>query len=79
MIRELKEETGLHGRIERLIGIYIQKTRRYGTILVVGYEVAINKGTLSLNNELKEARFFGKKDFPDIPFSSHRKIIEKVF
>ena len=78
-LRELKEETGLKGKITRLIGLYIQKTRRYGTFLVIGYEVSISKNLLSLNNELKEAKFFSKKDLPAIPFSSHREIITRVF
>jgi len=78
-LRELKEETGLKGKIKRLIGVYIQKTRYYGPLLVIGYKVGISKDSLSLNNELKEAKFFNKKDLPIIPFSSHRRIIEEVF
>ena len=78
-LRELKEETGLRGKIKRLIGVYVQRTRYYGPLLIIGYEVSISKNSLSLNNELKEAEFFSKKDMPFIPFSSHRKIIEKVF
>jgi len=79
VLRELKEETGLKGKIEKSAGVYIQRTRNYGSFLVVGYEVRISKSRLLLNSELKEARFFSKKDAPFIPFSSHRKILEKVF
>jgi len=77
-LRELEEETGLKGKIKMLIGAYIQKTRYYGWLFIVGYEVSISNVRLSLNNELKEAKFFSKKDLPFIPFSSHRKILEKV-
>lgn len=77
-LRELEEETGLKGKIKRLIGVYIQKTREYGSLLVAGYEVKISNNSLSLNNELKDAKFFSKKDLPVIPFSSHRKIIKKM-
>ncbi|MBU4311371.1 MAG: NUDIX hydrolase [Candidatus Omnitrophica bacterium] len=77
-LRELEEETGLKGKIRRLIGIYVQETRCYGSFLVIGYEVNVSKGRLSLNSELKDAKFFEKKDLPIIPFSSHRKIIERV-
>ncbi|MBN2119802.1 MAG: NUDIX hydrolase [Candidatus Omnitrophica bacterium] len=77
-LRELKEETGLRGKIERLIGVYIQKTREYGSVLVIGYMVKISKDYLSLNSELRDAKFFNKKELPVIPFSSHRKIIEKI-
>lgn len=78
-LRELEEETGLKGKIKRLVGVYVQKTRYYGPLLIIGYEVSISNNKLSLNSELKEGEFFSKKDLPVIPFSSHRKIIERVF
>jgi len=77
-LRELEEETGFKGKIKKLIGIYIHKTKEYGSLLVIGYEVMIVRGLLSLNNELKDAKFFSKGDIPFIPFSSHRNIIEKI-
>ena len=77
-LRELEEETGLKGKIRRLIGLYIQKTKEYSSLLVVGYEVVVSKSFLSLNDELKDAKFFKKKNIPFIPFSSHRKIIKRI-
>jgi len=77
-LRELEEETGLKGKIKRLVGVYIQKTKEYGSLLIIGYEVVIAQGLLSLNNELKDAKFFNKEELPVIPFLSHRKIIEKI-
>ncbi len=77
-LRELEEETGLKGKIKKLIGIYIHKTKGYGPLLVIGYEVMIIQGLLSLNNELKDAKFFSKKRYSVYTFSSHRKIIEKI-
>lgn len=77
-LRELKEETGLKGKIKRLIGVYFQETREYGSLLVIGYEVGISKCNLSLNSELKDAKFSSKKALPIIPFSSHREIIERA-
>jgi 8-oxo-dGTP diphosphatase len=77
-LRELKEETGLEGKIKKLLGVYFQKTKYYGPLLVVGYEVKVSRNKFSLSNELKEADFFPKKHIPYIPFSSHRKMIEKI-
>ncbi|MBN1522406.1 MAG: NUDIX hydrolase [Candidatus Aureabacteria bacterium] len=77
-LRELEEETGLKGRISRWLGAYIQKTRHYDTLLVIGYEVDVFSDSFSLNSELKDAKFFSKNNLPLIPFSSHRKIIEKA-
>jgi len=78
-LRELKEETGLNGKIKRLLGIYVQKNKLYGTLLVIGYEVRVLRDKISLNNELKEAAFFSKQDLPFIPFSSHRDMLEESF
>ena len=78
-MRELKEETGLKGKIKRLIGVYFQKITGYGSLLVIGYGVSLSKYNFSLNDELKDARFSGKKDLPVIPFSSHRRIIRGAF
>jgi ADP-ribose pyrophosphatase YjhB (NUDIX family) len=78
-LRELKEETGLKGSVKRLLGVYTHKTLEYGPLLIIGYEVSIFRGRIFLSNELKEARFFNKKNLPFIPFLSHRKILKEDF
>jgi len=78
-IRELSEETGLKGSIDRLLGVYIHRTKMYGPVLVIGYAVKVLKKTISLNNELRSAAFFKKQDLPYIPFSAHRKLIENFW
>ncbi|MCK4859501.1 MAG: NUDIX hydrolase [Candidatus Omnitrophica bacterium] len=78
-LRELEEETGIKGKIKKLVGIYAQRSRHYGSLLVIGYEITISKSSISLNNELKDAKFFAKETLLYIPFLSHRKIIKKVF
>ena len=78
-LRELKEETGVEGEIIKLAGVYLRKTKIYGSLIVIGYAVRVFKDDISVNSELKEAKFFSPKDLPCIPFFAHRKIIEKVF
>jgi len=78
-LRELEEETSLKGRVKRLIGVYIQNIRYYGSILVVAYEINVLKNKILLNSELKEGKFFSKKDIPNIPFLSHRKVVDEFF
>jgi len=34
---------------------------------------------IKLNSELRDGRFFSRKDLPVIPFPSHRRIIEMVY
>lgn len=77
-LRELKEETGIDGEITRLIGVYIQRTRKYGSLLVIGYVVGVLHENISISNEVKEAKFVNQRDIPYIPFLTHRKIIKEV-
>jgi len=78
-LRELQEETGVKGKIKRLVGVYAQGTKYYGSLLVIGYEVTVTRALIRLNSELKEARFVGKNKLPDIPFLSHRKMIRQIW
>jgi ADP-ribose pyrophosphatase YjhB (NUDIX family) len=78
-LRELEEETGLKGVVKRLLGVYSHKTLQYGSLLIVGYEVSVFSNRVVLSNELKEAKFFNKKNVPFIPFLSHRKMLKEVF
>jgi ADP-ribose pyrophosphatase YjhB (NUDIX family) len=78
-LRELEEETGLEGKITKLLGVYLQDTSFYGYLVVIGYEVKVYNDHISLNDELKEADFFDRKKLPPIPFTSHKKMIKKSF
>ncbi len=59
----------------RLIGVYSQKSLLYRNVLIIGYEVKAH-GNLSPGSDSLEAEFFPLGNLPDIPFSSHRKMIE---
>ena len=74
-LRELREETGLKGKIVRLVGVYSQKSLLYRNVLIIGYEVEA-RGNLSPGSDSLEAEFFPLGNLPDIPFSSHKKIIK---
>jgi len=75
VLRELKEETGIRGKTKGLIGIFTEKTRVYGNILLIGYEIELMNGSLKAGSDTKETRFFPKEQLPCIPFASHRAII----
>ncbi|HEC69583.1 MAG TPA: NUDIX domain-containing protein [Candidatus Omnitrophica bacterium] len=78
-LRELKEETGLRGRIIKLIGVYTQNTKRYGDTLIVAYVVKVSENRVLINKEeLKEAEFFRRENLPYIPFSSHQAILKDI-
>jgi 8-oxo-dGTP diphosphatase len=73
--RELKEETGLVGDAERVVGAYIQKSDMYGFVLIVGVEYAIINDKLTPGDDALEAQFFHFKDLPNIPLESHMNLI----
>ncbi len=75
VLRELKEETGIVGKVNSLLGIYNQPTKIYGDVLLLGYDIAITKDHLSPGSETEGVRFFKKDRLPKIPFASHRAII----
>ena len=74
-LRELEEETGLKGNGIRLIGVYSQRSKLYKNVLIIGYDVQAT-GEISPGSDSLEAKFFPIKKLPNIPFSSHRKIIK---
>ena len=75
--RELREETGLEGRAGRLIGVHMQDSRMYGSVLVVGMEFIVKNENIAVGDDAVDAKFISPEKLPDIPFISHRKLIEE--
>jgi len=78
-LRELKEETGLSGKIDRLLGVTSDTSERYGTILMVGYLVREFSGALKPGDDAAAAAYFMPDDLPEIAFSSHRRFIRGFY
>jgi 8-oxo-dGTP diphosphatase len=76
--RELKEETGLSGRIGPLLGVMATPNRQYGNVLMVGYRVTAVSGTLIAGDDAADAGWFTAPDLPPIAFDSHRAFIDAV-
>ena len=76
-LRELKEETGIEGEVEDLIGAYIQRTEEYGDLIVLGYRVKTLSSNIIINDEVKEAKFISWDKLPYIPFSTHREMAKR--
>jgi len=73
--RELKEETGLTGKAVRFIGAYVQKSRMYGSVLIVGLEFKVDKKRAKASDDAMEARFIHIDKLPPINLGSHKKLI----
>lgn len=75
-LRELYEETGISGRIKRLIGVYSEPTETYGRVLLIAYEAEFVGGHPKPGSDTVEVGFFSKEEMPGIPFASHNAIIK---
>lgn len=75
-LRELTEETGLHGLHVRLLGTSAQ-TSRIGTILVIAYAVDAWEGELIAGSDAMDAGFFTVAERPPLAFQAHRDLIAR--
>jgi 8-oxo-dGTP diphosphatase len=75
VLRELKEETALEGKIYKLVGVYSEPNRDpRGHFVSICYLI-IGKGRLKAGSDAKEVRVFPLERLPRLAFD-HRKMIE---
>ncbi|MEW6084050.1 MAG: NUDIX domain-containing protein [Chloroflexota bacterium] len=82
--REVREETGLHVRVKRLVGVYsdpnqliIYPDGNKVFVVALSFEAEIIGGELGLSNETTEAGFFTLKDMEAMPMlGNHRSRVE---
>lgn len=74
-LRELREETGLIGKIENLIGADSNSNALYGTVALICYRAAAVSGRPVPGDDASEVAFFAFTSLPEIAFESHRKFI----
>jgi ADP-ribose pyrophosphatase YjhB (NUDIX family) len=78
-LRELKEETGLSGQIDMLLGVSSNPSQQYHTVLIVGYLVKSYTGTLVAGDDADDVAYFHYSELPGIAFESHLEFIRKYF
>lgn len=78
ILRELREEAGLEGEVEGLIGVFYEKSTLYGPIIIIGYKVKAIGGHLRPGDDAKDVRFFPPEEIPEVAFRSHRRMLEEV-
>lgn len=74
-LRELQEETGLRGTIDRLLGVVANNSDVYGTVLIVGYLITAHEGELLPGDDASDVAFFPSDELPEIAFTSHSRFI----
>ena len=75
VLRELAEEAGLTGEVKRLVGVFYEESERLGSVIVLGYEVAVD-GQPKPGSDALEAKFFDIGKLPPLAFQSQRKMLE---
>ena len=78
-LRELKEETGLSGQIDMLLGVSSNPSAQYHTVLMVGYLVIISTGTRIPGDDAVDAARFKYDELPEIAFESHAGFIRMYY
>ena len=74
-LRELKEETGLSGRISTLLGVTTNPSQPYHTVFLARFHIHPTNGNLVPGDDASEAAFFPPGDLPPIAFESHARFI----
>jgi ADP-ribose pyrophosphatase YjhB (NUDIX family) len=77
-LRELKEETGLNGKIDYLIDAQYSSSSLYNSVIVIGYLVKDIKGNIIAGDDAEEAAYFDIEKLPNLAFESHKLIVDKI-
>jgi len=71
--REVREETGLEVKIERLVGVYSKPQKQE---VVLTFLCQVIGGTLQSTEETRESRYFAPETLPGNTLPKHRQRIE---
>lgn len=75
-LRELNEETGLEGRIVKLLDVDSYKSRFYGDLLFLTFVVEQTGGTLAAGDDSAAAVFRPIQELPRLAFRSNSRALE---
>jgi thiamine-phosphate pyrophosphorylase len=78
MLRELREETGLSGRIRGVAALEMGMNPLAGEVLVAGFLVGVDSGELRPGDDAVAIEYFPLAQLPALAFQSHARIIEKA-
>src|SRR6202162_2545983 len=71
--REVREETGLEVKVERLVGVYSKPQKQE---VVLTFLCQVIDGTLQSTEETRESRYFSPETLPGNTLPKHRQRIE---
>lgn len=76
-LRELTEETGIEGRILSLVDVQSYKSRFYGDLIFITFEVERTGGDLQPGSDTVLARYFPLDQMPRLAFPSNRDAMKR--
>jgi len=76
-LRELKEETGITGKIVQLVDVSSHTNPLYGELLVVTFEAEMVSGIETAGDDAAECRYFPIMNLPKLAFDSQERAIQK--
>jgi len=75
-LRELKEETGIKGKIVKLLDVDSYKSRFYGDLLFLTFVVEQSGGKLCAGDDCVQARFWPANKLPPLAFHSNKRALD---
>ena len=78
-LRELKEETGITGKIVQLVDVSSHMNPLYGELLVVTFEAEKVAGTETAGDDAAECRYFPIMNLPKLAFDSQERAIAEIY
>ena len=75
-LRELQEETGIKGRIVKLLDVDSYKSRFYGDLLFLTFVVEQVSGNLAAGADSAQARFWPVNKIPPLAFRPNRSALD---
>ena len=77
IIRELKEETGLHTEIKDLLNIFSIDSILHGHVIVAIYNTRIISGEERAGDDVSAVRYFPINGLPPLAFNCHLMAIQQ--
>lgn len=74
-LRELNEESGIRGKILSLVDVDSVKSRHYGDLTFITYEVEQTGGKAKPGDDATEVKYFPIENLPKLAFKSNEKAV----
>jgi 8-oxo-dGTP diphosphatase len=76
-LRELKEETGVEGKIGRLVDVCSEVSPYYGELLIVTFEAEKIGGKEMAGDDALDCRYFPVMNLPKLAFASQERVVQR--